>query len=340
MQSPAADLAIRLGHQAEAVCRHYLSAGKRAGNYWLVGDVQNTPGRSLYVRLTGPERGAGAAGQWADGATGEFGDLLDLIRACSGLSDLRDAMEEARRFLSLASPEPRAKAETPAKPGSSQSAKRLFAISEPIRGSLAETYLKARGITDLSHSKDLRYHPRCYWRPEGGGATEEWPAMIAAVTDPGGAITGGHRTWLARDGQGKAPIVPSRRAMGHLLGNGVRFGVAQDILAAGEGIETVLSVQQALPNLPTMAALSAGHLGAIQFPPGLARLYILRDPDPAGDAAVARLAQRARDAGIAPWVLSPIEGDFNDDLRRMGAAALRAHLRDQLASEDVSRLMP
>ena len=70
MQSPAADLAIRLGRQAEAVCRHYLSAGKRAGNYWLVGDVQNTPGRSLYVRLTGPERGAGAAGRWADGATG------------------------------------------------------------------------------------------------------------------------------------------------------------------------------------------------------------------------------------------------------------------------------
>jgi hypothetical protein len=28
--------------------------------------------------------------------------------------------------------------------------------------------------------------------------------------------------------------------MGHLLGYAVRFGVAQDVMAAGEGIETVL----------------------------------------------------------------------------------------------------
>ena len=39
----------------------------------------NTPGRSLYVRLHGPDRGPGAAGKWTDAATGEHGDLLDLI---------------------------------------------------------------------------------------------------------------------------------------------------------------------------------------------------------------------------------------------------------------------
>jgi hypothetical protein len=39
----AGELAIRLGRQAEAVCRHYLSSGHRAGRYWQVGDVRNGP---------------------------------------------------------------------------------------------------------------------------------------------------------------------------------------------------------------------------------------------------------------------------------------------------------
>jgi hypothetical protein len=62
----ASELAQRLGRQAEAVCRHYLSNGRREGRYWLVGDVQNTPGRSMFVRLTGLESGKGAAGKWTE----------------------------------------------------------------------------------------------------------------------------------------------------------------------------------------------------------------------------------------------------------------------------------
>ena len=66
MQGQACDLAHRLARDAEAVCRHYLSNGRREGAYWLVGDVANTPGRSLYVRLIGPTSGKGAAGRWCD----------------------------------------------------------------------------------------------------------------------------------------------------------------------------------------------------------------------------------------------------------------------------------
>ena len=64
MTSPAADLAGRLAENAEAVCRHYLSKGRRQGRYWTVGDVRNTPGRSMFVRLSGPGSGPGAAGRW------------------------------------------------------------------------------------------------------------------------------------------------------------------------------------------------------------------------------------------------------------------------------------
>ena len=66
MPDTASELARRLAGKAEDVCRHYLSNGSRQGRYWLVGDVGNAPGRSLYVRLHGPEAGRGAAGKWAD----------------------------------------------------------------------------------------------------------------------------------------------------------------------------------------------------------------------------------------------------------------------------------
>ena len=101
MHSPAADIARRLAEDAEAVCRHYLTNGRKQGRYWIVGDVQNTPGRSLYVRLTGPTCGPGAAGKWTDSATGQHGDLLDLIALNMGITTLKDTLDEARRFLSL-----------------------------------------------------------------------------------------------------------------------------------------------------------------------------------------------------------------------------------------------
>ena len=60
MPRDASELARRLARDAEAVCRFYLSNGRRQGRYWIVGDVRNTPGRSMFVRLSGPESGPGA----------------------------------------------------------------------------------------------------------------------------------------------------------------------------------------------------------------------------------------------------------------------------------------
>ena len=336
----AGDLAQRLGRQAEAVCRHYLDAGRRQGNYWQVGDVRNTPGRSMFVRLKDSPKGP--AGKWQDAATSEHGDLLDVIRESLGLSEFADVAEEARRFLSLPHPKaarPREHAPTPAPPGSSEAARRLFAMSHAVGGTIAETYLRKRGITTLHGTGNLRFHPRCFYRPDEHEPTETWPALIAAVTDLSGRITGVHRTWLAPDGSDKAPIDTPRKAMGDLLGHAVRFGIPGEVMAAGEGIESVLSAREVLPGMATAAALSAAHLAAIHFPDALRRLYIVCDHDPAGDGAMARLTERANAAGIEAIALTPVTGDFNEDLRRFGADALRACIRVQLAPQDVSRFI-
>ncbi len=148
-----------------------------------------------------------------------------------------------------------------------------------------------------------------------------------------------HRTWLDLLGRDKAPVDTPRRALGHLLGHAVRFGRPGEVLAAGEGIETVLSVRSVLPRMPMAAALSSAHLAALVLPNGLRRLYVIRDADPAGDRAAEQLADRAGSAGIEVHVLSPQLGDFNDDLVKLGIARLRATVRQQLASGDAVRFM-
>lgn len=338
MSSPAADLAQRLARDAEAVCRHYLPNGRRAGRYWLVGDVAGTPGRSLYVRLSGPanDAGAGSAGKWTDAHTGEHGDLLDLIAANRRLASLRDTLDEARDFLRMPRPEVKPDRQ-PVPVGSPAAARRLWAMGKPLPGTIAETYIRKRGITAPLIDVPLRFHPRCYYRDDGG-TDQTWPALLAAVTDADGAITGVHRTWLDPAG-GKAPVATPRRAMGSLLGNGVRFGRAEEIVAVGEGLETILSLRCVLPNLPMVAALSTAHLGAFDPSPGLCRLYIAVDRDEAGKLAADRLSARAEARGIEAIQLQPTRGDFNDDIREFGADAMRTALRPQLAPEDVTRLI-
>jgi hypothetical protein len=205
-------------------------------------------------------------------------------------------------------------------------------MAQPISGTVVEAYLRKRGITALRGTGSLRFHPRCYYCPDAHSPP-------AAVTDLDGKVTGAHRTWLDPSGRDKAPIDTPRRAMGALLGNAVRFDVARDCLAAGEGIETMLSLRCVMPTMPMVAALSAAHLAAILFPATLRRLYIAHDDDPAGDGAVASLIDRANEAGIEAMALSPRLGDFNEDLRTLGIDALRAALRMQIAAEDVARFM-
>ncbi len=342
LSTRAADLSERLAKNAQAVCRHYLPAGRREGRYWMVGDIAGSPGRSLYVRLFETERGT--IGNWVDAATGEHGDLIDLIRLNQRHGRLAETIDEAERFLSLP---PSADDETrkhwsgpPARAGSPTAAKRLFAASKPIIGTLAVAYLQSRGITHCADLPALRFHPRCYYRPNEDDAPRTpgaFPALIASVTDDDGTQTGGHRTWLAASGHAKAAVASPRRAMGNILGNAIRFGQAQDVMAAGEGIETMLSLREVLPKLPSAAATSSSHLAAILFPPSLRRLYVARDRDMAGDAAFSILTERAQAAGIELLPLIPVLGDFNDDLRQHGPSVLGARVVHQLHEADRAR---
>ncbi|OYY88557.1 MAG: DNA primase [Sphingomonas sp. 28-66-16] len=339
MEHPASAIARDLAGQAERLCRRYLSNGRREGNYWQVGDVRNTPGRSLYVRLRDSPDGTGRAGKWTDAESGEHGDLLDIIRASTLTGTLSEALAEARRFLSLPDSPVSADRKTARNgpTGSPGAARRLLAICKSISGTQVETYLRGRGIPPMSGLEALHFHPRCWYRrsiDDRGDVPPAMPAMIATVTDTAGTITGAHRTWLTPNGSDKAPVAYPRRAMGHLLGHGVRFGTAAPVMAAGEGIESTLSLFAAVPTLPAIAALSSAHLAALAFPPTLRRLYVAREADPAGRKAFITLAHRAIQCGIDVRPLDSELGDLNADLQTFGLDAMRAHLLAQMVAED------
>ena len=318
----AAAIAAALGRCAEAVCRHYLPHGRRQGRYWVAGDLDGARGRSLYVRLRGP----GTPGKFTDAATGEYGDLLDIIGHRTGAPTLRAALDEARAFLAL--PAAPAAGESGAY-DATEAAQRLWRRCRAIDGTHAERYLRARGLARCRFAA-LRFHPELRYRE--GSTVRRLPALVAAVTgDAGersghGTILGVQRTWLDPRRPAKAGIASPRKALGRIYGHAVRFGRPADgaSLLVGEGIETVLSLVTAVPEITAAAALSAGSLGAFAPPPGVARLVVARDNDIEGEQAAERLARRCARAGVAACVLVPRGEDFNDDLLALGAPALAA----------------
>ena len=330
----AASVAAALGARAEEVCRRYLPHGRKHGRYWTAGDIRGARGHSLFVRLAPP----GVSGKWTDAATGEHGDLLDLIRIASGAGSPRAALAEARAFLSLP---PATGAHAADSYDRTEAARRLWRRCRAIDGTHAEAYLRARAIHRCRFPA-LRFHPALFYRD--GGGVRRLPALVAAVTGaagehPGhGAITGVHRTWLDPSRPAKAPVVRPRKALGRVHGLAVRFGEPAPVtLLVGEGLETVLSIVTALPDAVAAAALSAGSLGAFAPPPGLARLVIARDKDGEGALAADRLARRCAREGVVARVIVPSGNDFNDDLIALGSAALAARLAPLLRFEERER---
>lgn len=316
---PAAALAGALGAHAEQVCRRYLARGRKQGRYWMVGDVHGTPGRSLYVRLAPP----GAPGRWTDAATGERGDLLELLRLHLRAPTLGPALAEARAFLGQAGGAP------PSPPARcvrrDEAPRKMWAMSRAIDASHAEAYLRARGIRACRDAA-LRFHPELYYR-DANGKFSTYPALVARVTGPQDLFTGIQRTYLHPKHAAKARVPDPRKALGHIHGHAVRLGPSPDgTLAVAEGIETALSLRTARPSLAVAATLGAAGLGAFVPPPGLARLLIACDNDPAGDAAAERLCERCRALGLDVDVLLPMRNDFNDDLLDDGPAALGARI--------------
>jgi len=109
----AGDIARSLSRRVEALVRELLPGGHREGAEWRCGSVTGEPGSSLGVRVgAGPKRGV-----WADFATGERGDALDLVRTALGL-DMSGALTWSRRWLGRTEGDTELSGSAPAPPAS------------------------------------------------------------------------------------------------------------------------------------------------------------------------------------------------------------------------------
>ncbi len=167
-------------------------------------------------------------------------------------------------------------------------AARLWHEAQPIGGTLAEAYLRGRGITcDLPDT--LRYSPTC-WH----SSSQRLPAMVAAVQ--GCDLPALHRTYLRADGSGKAEVDPPKAMLGAVAGGAVRLTAGPGPLVVAEGIETALSLACGLlsGHAQIWAALSTSGIRGLRLPARPGRLTIAADGDEPGRAAAHALAERAR----------------------------------------------
>jgi putative DNA primase/helicase len=206
----------------------------------------------------------------------------------------------------------------------------LWENARPIElDTIAGRYLECRGclLPPFPDETHLRWHPALSDRVSGYTG----PALVALVTDIETSETINlHRTWLAPDGSGKAPIDKPRRLLKDHRSRGVvRLWPDAEItmgLVVGEGLETTLAAARA-GFTPCWSTLSASNLAAFPVLPFLDGLTVLVDhdrPNPktgkrAGIEAARELVARYVAAGFDPRrdvriVLPPTEGEDAADL--------------------------
>ena len=337
----ATAIAAALGARAEEVCRRYLPHGRRQGRYWVAGDLDGARGRSLFVRLAGP----GTPGKFTDAATGEHGDLLDIIRHRAGAPTLRAALDEARAFLAL--PAAPAAGEGDAYDAGRSGMRRLWRRCRAIDGTHAEAYLRARGLArcrlHASVFAALRFHPALRYR-EGG-----------VRAPPAGAGRRRHRRRRGTPWSGGTP-----RSRLHLRRT-------SDLARSLARLPRRASRRPARRSAACMASPSASanqpptHWWSARASRRCCRSSLrCRTPSPPprclpaasarsrrlpasgasssratttlkGERAAERLVRRCAGAGVSAQVIVPQGGDFNDDLVAFGAHALAARLAPLIA---------
>lgn len=310
---PVSDIAAQLADRAEDLCRHLLPGGRREGAEWRCGSVQGEPGKSLGVHLNGTK-----AGRWADFATGESGDLLDLIEAVLNL-DTAGAIGWAKNWLGIDDPErasaPWARARSKPEKRDEDAAKRteaalaIWSASRPAPGTPVESYLRNRSIT-IPVPPTLRYNPGVKYAQSG----LYMPCMVAAIQAPDRRITGIHRTYIRDDGMGKAGVARPKMALGPIGRGAVRLGPAGSVLGIAEGIETSLSAMQ-LFGVPVWCALGS-RFDRIALPEEVQRVIIFADSGEAGMDAANRALGAFNEQGRQTEICVPDLGDFNDVLRK------------------------
>ena len=343
------EIEAMLKDKVEKLASELLPAGHKEGKEWCVGSVHGDKGQSLRLSLRGAKQG-----WWRDFSAGHGGDCLKLIEAVLFPNDIARAVRWAKAWLGIdhmdapamtrhrleaqAFREAKVREAEDERKTRAASARARWQQAVPIPGTLAETYLRSRAI-DLRllgrAPGALRFHDRLMYGYQGPVG----PAMVACCLLLSGEHVATHRTWLRRDGGGKAgaeeigarddgkPNDP-KKVMGLYAGahiplwKGASQATLRDVPAgtdiyASEGIEDGLTAACADPSQRVICFISLSNLTELQLPEQMGRLIVLQQHDPEGSPAAKQLARAIaahRAKGRRVLVAPPPPGfkDLND----------------------------
>lgn len=200
-----------------------------------------------------------------------------------------------------------------------RNARRLWRAAGVLRGSPAEAYLAARGIT--RYSPQLRFAGKTPLGPRG--AVRFLPAMLAAVRSDAGVVAV-HRTFLDGARPRLAGFEQPKRALGSPGKGAVRLAAPLGgRLGLAEGIETALSAMQIF-DISCWATLGNERFGLVAIPESVRELVLFVDHDAGGALAEtrARTAYALEGRRIVTQRPDRPGADWNDILReRQGGQA-------------------
>ena len=322
---------------ARIICEKYLSNGCRIGGNWHVANINNGIRRhahkqgSMVINLT--------SGKWTDFATGEKGDIFDIIRHYS--VNNKAAYRRAAEFVNNGVPaHSKGKSVAPLQPPSvidgEYKAKNYIGLcraAKPVINTLAQKYLNSRQIY---HYNGLYFHPAIF-----AGNGQKSPALLTPLCKfprPRNAnkfIIAVHVIFLNSEG-GKNEACPIPKKIygrckdSHVFipSNSLEKDRGKKTALFCEGLETGLSVSQFFDNGDLFAALTATNLQSLKignmpfedvddFSKKYEKVIIVQDNDMAGEKAA--MSFYKNNHHIMPIkVITSEYKDFNDDLCELG----------------------
>lgn len=155
-----------------------------------------------------------------------------------------------------------------------EAAQAIWDASRPVPGTLAEVYLRSRGIVLEKYPDVLRFHPALPYP----GKSKRYPVLVSRVDDLGGALTAVWRIFLRDDGR-KADVPNAKLGLGPSAGGAVRLGGVESHIGIAEGVETALGAW--LLNgcrYPVWSGLSTA-ISSLEIPLGVDWVTIFPDGD-------------------------------------------------------------
>jgi hypothetical protein len=327
---------------AEKIAIHLLGEPKvRSATFLKFGSHQG----SLSVTIKGEHQG-----WWNDFSEGKGGrSMLSLIQHHAGLSK-QEAIDFSAKWVgvpglpvdSIGSATSKNKPEkvpenTDQSPTDYAKKQQAFATklasqSQSMTGTMVERYLKEqRGIDLNHHPDDIRYHAGVYSKLNG----QTHPAMLVIARDHNGNIKAVQATYLdpataAKVDKSKVSI--QKQTFGVMKGSSVTIqGDKNAPTLVAEGIETGLSLKQAMPHVTVKVTLSKSNFMNIDVRSLSEKTIFCLDQDGKdvrADKMIFESAKRLIEANkqvafMVPSSAAQSKQDYNDVLKQSGQSVIK-----------------